>query len=301
MSPIGYLLQRSLGLPTVITVHGLDITFPFSLYQKIIPGLVDKCSAVVCISENTRKLCLDRGISASLCRVIHPGVEVPEKSFSRTRARKHFEERLGRSLEDVTLFLTVGRLVPRKGVAWLLREVLPHLTTRSDWVYIVAGTGPDEKQIRRTIEKKHLQGSIFLLGQVSDDTLNQCYFASDLFLMPNLPVREDVEGFGLVALEAAAHSCFVLASDLEGIRDAVKNGATGDLLSAGDASVWISCLRNKIGKGEELSALGEQARAVVRVENSWQETANQYLEVFRMVLQEDRRSMKKRIASKPGN
>jgi len=188
MSPIGFVLKTVFKCPTVVTVHGLDISYPFRPYQWIIPKAVEQCNSIVCISENTKHICLNHGISELKCQIIHPGVEIPGMVVRET-SRKWLETRLKRSLSDVTVLLTVGRLVRRKGVDWLLKNVIPELSSRSDCVYIVVGTGPDKERIRQTIADSHLDKSVFLLGKISDDTLKLVYGGSDLFLMPTLQVQ----------------------------------------------------------------------------------------------------------------
>jgi len=280
LAPIGFLLKQIFHLATVITVHGLDITFRFPPYQQVIPRLVRRCDAVVCISQNTMQLCLNREIPRSKCRVIHPGVEIPFESGGREKARILLQERIGKDLDGVQVLLTVGRLVERKGVEWFLNSVFPFVRDRSNCVYLIAGTGPEEGRIRKSITEHQLEEAVFLMGCVSQEDLRLIYNAADLFLMPNLPVKRDVEGFGLVALEAAAHGLFVFASDLEGIRDAVKPDLTGRLLRPGDASLWISHINRLLEEPGKLQQLGSTARKLVMEDYGWDQTADRYLEVF---------------------
>lgn len=88
-----------------------------------------------------------------------------------------------------------------------------------------------------------LQKRVHLLGYLPESQLKTVYAAADVFVMPNLPVSGDVEGFGLVALEAATYALPVVAAALEGIQDAVVPERTGYLLSAGDAERWERLLQ----------------------------------------------------------
>jgi glycosyltransferase involved in cell wall biosynthesis len=294
LSPIGTTLKKLFQLPTVITVHGLDITFSFPFYQSIVPGIVDQYDQIVCISENTRQLCLDRSIRKSHCRIIHPGVESIEIP-AREVARKWLENQVGRSLEGICVLTTVGRLVERKGGHWFTEHVMPHLSSRFKCIYVLAGAGPDEQKIQQTIKAKDLQESVILLGSVPEERLNYLYRGSDLFVMPNIPVEKDVEGFGLVALEAAANAVSVVASDLEGIRDAVHPGRTGKLIEPQNDLKWISYLSSLLEKPQQLITLGEKARRFVERENNWAKTVDQYIEIFENLFREDR---KKTVVSK---
>jgi phosphatidylinositol alpha-1,6-mannosyltransferase len=95
---------------------------------------------------------------------------------------------------------------------------------------------------------------------VSDATKWALYQRCDIVVMPNIRVAGDVEGFGLVALEASAIGKPVAAADLEGLRDAVVPGENGWLFAAGDAHVWIEGLAFALQDRTALAVLGSSAR-----------------------------------------
>ena len=114
--------------------------------------------------------------------------------------------------------------MPRKGVAWFLETVFPRLVACHLPVqYVVVGTGSDLEHARSLTMagSSALQKRVHLLGYLPEIQLRTVYAAADVFVMPNLLVSGDVEGFGLVALEAAAYALPVVAVALQGIRDAV--------------------------------------------------------------------------------
>lgn len=230
LSPVGVLLGQITRARISITIHGLDITYPNLLYQKIIPWCISRLDKVVCVSKATRFACLDRDIPFEKCLVIPNGVDQLKTVAreSRENCRRLISKQIGIDLIKRKLLLTVGRLVERKGIAWFVEEVMPKLD--NSFVYIVAGDGPEGGRIERIIKENRLEYSVILMGRVSDETRNRLFHSADIFVMPNITVRDDIEGFGIVAIEAGSCGLPVVASNLQGIRDAVLDGKTGYLV-----------------------------------------------------------------------
>ena len=287
LSPIGWLLQEVFCIPVVVTVHGLDITFPVFPYQQIVPRLVGQFRRVVCISKPTLDACLTRGVSASICSVIPPGVEVQPDLPDREEARQKLSQLVGKNLEATKLLLTVGRLVPRKGVAAFVRRVLPTLTDRLESLYyLVVGTGSEEVAIREAIRERGLGARVYMLGHVKEADLAFVYRAADVFVAPNVPCAGDIEGFGLVVLEAAAMALPVVASDLEGLKEAIVPGQNGILLPYDQPDQWVEELTALLMKEELRKRLGERAHQYVATHQSWSAMADRYLSLFESILAE---------------
>lgn len=287
VAPIAWILKRLLRVPAVVTAHGLDVTLPVAPYQWFIPRVLRGLDRIVCISSSTLRACTARGIPSEKCIVIHPGVDIPSTPASRERARRHLGDILGRDIQGRAILLTVGRLVPRKGVHWFVERVLPQVqAVRPDVCYVVVGRGPNSAQIRSAADCPALGRTVCLLEDVSDDELDYVYEAADLFVMPNLPVLGDMEGFGLVALEAAARGLPVLAADLEGIREAVVPERTGRLLEPSDADSWSRAVVEALGQPGFLQRLAELAPGTVSQHFTWKEMADAYEDVFRQLIRE---------------
>jgi glycosyltransferase involved in cell wall biosynthesis len=168
--------------------------------------------------------------------------------------------RRGLSLaDDQVVLLTLGRLVRRKGVRWFTEFVLPQLGEHVH--YVVAGEGPEEELIRAAAGAAGVSTRLHLLGRVADGEREELLTGADVFLQPNIPVPGDIEGFGLVTVEAAMRGTPVVAAKLEGIQDAVVNSRTGILLPPADAAAWVSELNGLLAVPLELRALGDRFRA----------------------------------------
>jgi len=281
LAPLGLLL-RNLTLTPVLTIaHGLDITFNNRFYQSVLLPCLRKLDHIVCVSENTKDECLKRAVPDRKITVIPNGVYVdrtpgPDKAvlFDYLRTNNIVLP------QNARLLLTVGRLVKRKGVYEFIRDVMPSLVKEnSAVVYLVIGVGPSRESIEELIRVKSLTKNVFLLGLVSEELLRGAYAGCDVFVMPNKIIPDDVEGFGLVALEAASFGLPVIASDLEGIKDAVKDGVSGYLIPAQDTAKFREKIIFLLNHSQEREQMSRQAKEFANV-FSWQNVGERYVRLM---------------------
>jgi glycosyltransferase involved in cell wall biosynthesis len=245
LAPVGLLLKRLTGKTVTATVHGLDVTYGNSLYQKIIPWCIEKLDRIVCVSRSTREEVFKRTrVLPENCVVIPNGIMPDEMVLSQPKREllRKFEALTGLTLGNRKILFTLGHLVKRKGVEWFAANVMPRLP--EDYVYLVAGDGPEKDPIEKVIAFQHLQKRVFLLGEISNEMRNILYNLSDIFVMPNITVPNDVEGFGIVALEAGSCGLPVVATNIQGIRAAVIDGKTGYLIQEGQVQGFLERIQN---------------------------------------------------------
>jgi glycosyltransferase involved in cell wall biosynthesis len=115
---------------------------------------------------------------------------------------------------------------------------------------------------------------------VDETTLQLCYSGADAFVMPNVRTEGDVEGFGLVALEASIAGLPVVAAGHEGIRDAIQDGVNGRLIPPGDASEFVGVLVDLIRNPTERQRMAQQGAAYTFKTFSWGAMAERYLTLY---------------------
>lgn len=273
LAPIGILLKLLTDARISITIHGLDITYRSFLYQMVIPRCAARLDKIICVSHSTKDECILRGIPPSQCIVIPNGIR-PEEFYiphSEETLRRKLEKMIGVPIKKKTVLATVGRLVPRKGVAWFAEEVIPRLD--ASYLYLIVGDGPEYQRIEEILEGHHIRHRVFLLGRVSDEERNVIYNASDILIMPNIAIPDDVEGFGIVAIEAGCCGLPVVASHLQGIKDSVIEGETGYLVRECDTEGFL----RKI-KGMRLKK--DHVRSIVNSIFDWRQIYKSYLDVM---------------------
>ncbi len=283
LSFFGPLFKKIYGSPVLITAHGLDITFPNMLYQKVLSFSLKKFDKIICISEASKKECLKRGASEAQCVIIPIGVERPEQPSSQEKME------LIRSMESMQstnkkIILSVGRLVERKGFSWFVEKVFPNLLKKNNTlIYLIVGRGPMEPLLRKIVDKKRLGGKVFLLGRVDDKLLRLLYSSANVFVMPNIKVENDFEGFGIVAIEAAAAGLPVVASNIEGIGDAIKHNKNGFLAKSGCVKDFSKVILRLIENEKERASFGLQSKKFTLEEYSWDKVIEGYLKAYESV------------------
>lgn len=273
LSPLGVLLKALTKTRVSATVHGLDVTYPNRFYQRVIPHCLARLDQIVCVSRATRSAVCSRGVLESKCAVIPNGID-PNSIYNKVMAangREILSRQIGCSLHSRRVLLSLGRLVRRKGVAWFVKNVMPVLD--SNWVYLVAGEGPEAYRVKSAVHKFGLTGRVFLLGRVSDEERSLLLNTADLFVMPNLEVKGDMEGFGIAAIEAGSCGVPVVASDLEGLRDAVIHGVTGYLVEAENREAFQQAV-------DSVALEREQVRAAVIEDYGWAKILGSYRRIL---------------------
>jgi len=282
LAPLGLIFKLFTRKPVVITVHGRDITYDNPLYQCIIPRCLRWLNRVVCVSEATKQQCISRKIAQDKLIIIPNGIS-DEYYLNKERQliKKVLSSEIEVQLEDKALILSAGRLVERKGIHWFVENVMPILINyHSKCRYIIAGEGNFSDQVRETIERIGINKHVFALGNVTEELLRSLYNGCDIFTMPNIPVKGDMEGFGLVALEAASCGLPVVASDLEGIKDAIQDGKNGFLVEPGNAQAFFDKMDELLRNDEIRRSFGERARQYTLDNYGWDKMAQRYVDVF---------------------
>lgn len=218
------------GLRRTATVHGLDVTWRFPAYRACIGFSLQCAHRVAAVSRATADATLALGVRTERLTVIPCGI-APVAVSDRTKKNQ---------------LLSVGRLVPRKGIAWFIEHVFPSLSAADpSLTYVVVGTGPELTRIRSLVASLGLTSNVDLLGEIDDASRDALYAESAALVVPNVPVTGDMEGFGIVCIEAASRGLPVVASRLEGLRDSVLEESTGvfftplDAKDAADAVTWV--------------------------------------------------------------
>lgn len=290
------------------TFHGLDIVFPNRLYQTFIVPRLRKLDQVYAVSKATAKACIDRGFGEDQVKVLLNGVdkEIANKEVEADFAAR-FKKVYGVDVEQHKIIISIGRAVKRKGFSWFVNHVMPQLD--QDVRYIVVGPTIDAASIGHKIlnalpslikrqfelflgyasdsvkldKAIHMNQRCTHVGKLPYEDMMQLLALSDVMVMPNIKVKGDMEGFGLVALEANLSKTYVVASNLEGIQCAVKNGKNGSLVEAKNIDAWVTCLNQVLGDPIALQEDSKQAQEYVLQNFGWNKMAKEYLHAFKIL------------------
>lgn len=253
----------------VLTFHGSEIlSFANSPMRRWLAGrLIRHATRVSTLTTYTQELLLERFPHAAGKVFLTPGAlrtdfaVVPPRT---TRAR------------DKIVVLTVGRLHPRKGQLTTLKalQMLPAEVRSRIEYWIVGGRnkGNYEESLRSQAAAEP-ELTVRFFGNIPDEELAQVYDRSDIFALTSISHGTSIEGFGLVYLEAAAHALPIVAHNIGGVSEAVRDGVTG-LLVTPDRPAELAAAFEKLFHDVALrKRLGEAGR-VWAARNCWEENAS---------------------------
>ena len=285
-TPLVWLLARLFSRRAIVQAHGLDIIYRCFFYQRLCVRWLKYCDQVVANSGYTAQLAQTKGVLCERLAVISPGVDLDH--FTNLVDVDATKQRLG--LKDNQVILFVGRLAKRKGVKEFIENSLAQIVQENPEVcFLIVGDSPSaslvhrddtESQIKAAIATARVEKYVRLLGSLSDDDVIEMYQISDVVVLPALDMEGDVEGFGIVALEAAAAGKPIVATRVGGIPDAVEDGKSGILVEPGDYTALSQAITSLL-KDHELSLLkGSYGRCRAGEEFSWRHIGGRYENLF---------------------
>jgi phosphatidylinositol alpha-1,6-mannosyltransferase len=260
-------IARAFRIPVVVTLHGLDIVYAAPAYRLWRRVFLRGFDAYVCISDAARAAARAAGLPPGRLHVIGIGADAASRGEALPRER------------ECVLF--VGRLVRRKGLAWFVRQVLPALAAaRPGLRLVVLGDGPEREAIVANARDAGVAQCLAWPAS-RDDIEKAAWFArATLCVLPNIRVPGDMEGFGIVALEAAAAGCPVVASDLEGLREALAGGKTGTLVTPEDAAAWIDAVSGLLDDPVQRERKADAARRHALRHFRWDDVVDAHERLF---------------------
>ncbi|PIQ63577.1 MAG: glycoside hydrolase [Bacteroidetes bacterium CG12_big_fil_rev_8_21_14_0_65_60_17] len=272
-------------IPLALAAHGRELLLePVRIpggqaaYDAIRRHVVRGADLLLPVSRYTASLLVPLGVPATRMQVVNNGTD-PSVFFPVDAAQcAALRARLG--VPDGPMILTVSRLVGRKGVNTVL-EALPHvLRDHPDASYVVAGDGPDKDALVALARELGLTERVHFLGRFPWEDLRTLYSAANVFVLPAREARPDVEGFGIVFLEANACGTPVVGADTGGIPDAIDHEQTGLLVPPDDAAALARALSGLLADPDRAEAMGAAGRKRVEESFNWQRASEHISALF---------------------
>ena len=210
-------------------VHGEDVETAATSreHSLLVKNVCKNASMLICNSENTANIVHKLGFdSGSKCEVLHPGVDTSR--FEVAAPDTSFRQQMGWSGKRV--LLTVGRLQRRKGQDFLIKSMPALLNEFPDLFYAVVGRGECYDELISLVDQHKLHDNVCVYPDMDDEALIKCYQQCDIFILPNRTIDNDIEGFGMVLVEAQVCGKPVIAGDSGGTRETMNIGKTGHII-----------------------------------------------------------------------
>lgn len=280
---------RRLGLPVVYECrafwedaavdHGTSSEWGlrYRLSRALESHVFKSAHQVTTICEGLREEIADRGIAPDKITVIPNAVDTGSFTFG-APPRPELQRQLG--LDGKTVLGFIGSFYAYEGIPLLL-EALPALLARHpDLHLLLVGGGPQEQVITETIARLGLDAAVTMTGRVAHDTVQDYYNLVDIFVYPRLAMRLTELVTPLKPLEAMAQGRLVVASDVGGHRELIRDGDTGTLFAAGNAGALVDAVDGLLSRRDDWQRMRANGRAFVERERTWAASVDRYRTVY---------------------
>lgn len=249
-APAAWLSAWLCGGRSFVYLHGLDAAVQHPLYRALWHPAIRSMDGVIANSHATAKLAQGLGVAKEKIDIIHPGVQLP---FSPQSAKALADFRRCHSLGDNRILLSVGRLTERKGLREFVQHALPAIVHANPGIVLaVVGDAPNNSLLAGVQSRDSIQAAadaagvgsnIRFLGVITDPGELACaYEIACLHVFPVRQLAGDPEGFGMVAIEAAAFGTPTVAFASGGIGDAVAEGKSGYLIPPDNYKAMVQAI-----------------------------------------------------------
>ncbi|MFA5134670.1 MAG: glycosyltransferase family 4 protein [Patescibacteria group bacterium] len=267
--PIGtvaLILKKRYKIPYLVYVYGQDLVIMRRSFRKmyLIKKILSNASAVITNSSHTQARAITLGSDPRRTITVFPSPEglvdtYVDQQYLDYIVHKH-------NFYGKKIILTVGNLVQRKGHDIVLK-ILPSIIKKiPNLLYVIVGDGPYRTILEELIKKNHLNEYVKIFDRVSDEELPYFYRCSSVFVMPSRALKNssgeviDVEGFGMVYLEANLFGKPVIGGKTGGVSDAIKDGQTGLLINPEDPHELSEAILKILSDKEYAHKLGRQGK-----------------------------------------
>ena len=285
-APLGLLAPtlRKAGVNRIVSLtHGHEVwwakVFPFSLAMKRIGDSVD---ALTYLGDFTKQS-ISRSLSPKAQKaMVHLAPGIDTSHFVPLNAPSVLRDELG--LTHKSVIVSVGRLVPRKGQDRLI-EALPLIRKSISNVHLLlVGEGSYKKSLEKMVVERDLGGIVTFVGRVHYAKLPSYFQCGDIFAMPSRSrfAGLEVEGLGIVYLEAGACGLPVIAGNSGGVPDAVVDGVTGIVVDGKNVKEIAAAIIRVLGDRAKAKSMGEKGNEWVRSGWSWEIWSGKFAQLLQV-------------------
>jgi phosphatidylinositol alpha-1,6-mannosyltransferase len=262
------LLQCWRSTPYGCYVHGEEMNYASGSRELTILArwVLGGAAFLIANSRNTESILREQWrVPAERIRVLHPGVDT--KRFLPAQLDRAERERLGWGSRPVVL--TAGRLQKRKGHDQMIRALHTVRRRMPNVLYAIVGDGEERAFLAELVAQEGLGEHVQFLGEMDDDGLVRCYQQCNLFALPNRQVGQDIEGFGMVLVEAQACGKPVLAGASGGTAETMRVGETGLVVDCEGPERLAEAVIELLQDRDRLARMGEAGRQWVVERFDW--------------------------------
>jgi len=248
---VGYLLAKIFRRKLFVTVYAAEFAVlrkRFRILRPLIKIIFNESTKIIGITSFATKKAIEYGAHQDKVTVIRPIPNYVKSHYSEKEKTKYRNE-LVESNQKIVLF--VGRLIEHKGVSYLIKSMVGF--SKDEIKLIVAGGGPQYDTLVELVKQLQKDDQITFVKNPTDQNLGLLYQIADVFVLPSIDDSQgDTEGLGLVMIEAMKCKIPVIATNVGGAVEIIKDGYNGLIARQKDPESLTECIK-KIFKEEQLS------------------------------------------------
>ncbi len=272
----GLFIKKLTGKKLIITAHGSDIyTIPKQgFFKKMLIEIISHSDSIITVSNENKKRLINLGLKEDFITVIPNGVYlsmIKPKSPSKMKS-------YGSTL------IWIGRMVEVKGLEYLLKATKRIIDIYPESQLMLVGDGPLKNSLENFARILAIDKNITFVGAIANEEIPKYLEQADIFVITSLS-----EGFPTVIPEAMAAGKPIIASDVGGISDAVKDGINGFLVKPRDVEQLAEKISYLILHPEERITMGNENRKSAEENYTWENIAKNTLKIYRKILRENRK------------
>jgi phosphatidyl-myo-inositol dimannoside synthase len=251
---LAYFLFRLYKIPYTISLHGLDINLALKNKPRLTKKILQTAKLIITNSKNTATLISHLDLPADKIKVVYPSVDL-QKNINKDKLL-NLEQRLGIIDTDLVL-LTVGRLNKRKGHDLVIEAIAKNKDLPLK--YLIVGQGEERENLLKLAKNRQIEDKIIWAGRVADSELIYYYKLANIFVTPHRMTNVDVEGFGIVFLEAADCQLPIIAGSSGGVTEILTDQEDSLLVEADNLEQLSQAIRSFAEDCEMSWKLAQQA------------------------------------------
>ncbi|WP_448249775.1 glycosyltransferase family 4 protein [Thalassotalea agariperforans] len=276
---MGYLLHKFSGVPYISYIHGEDIEAANTSRELrwIVSRVLKNASTLICNSQNSQSLLVNNWpVDPKKTTVLNPGVDAEQ--FKPTTKDETIKKGLG--WHERTVVLTVGRLQERKGQDMMIKALPVIISKIPNILYAIVGGGEEKAKLVALTKTLNIEKHVLFMSEVNDQQMIEAYQQCDIFILPNRTVGQDIEGFGMVLVEAQACGKPVIAGNSGGTTETMRLNETGYIIDCTQQDNISHTLIKLLNNRELLTDMGAQARQHVELTLDWKVHTQKAIKIF---------------------
>lgn len=276
---IGYIINKLHGIPYICYIHGEDVETAATSRELswIVKKALNGASTLICNSKNSANILLQKWNTApDKTFIVNPGVD------AQTFIPAAFDETIKGSLgwQNRKVILTVGRLQERKGHDVLIQALPTIIKSHPQLLYAIIGNGEQKPHLEKLVADLNLSKHVVFMNEINDAQMIQCYQQCDVFVLPNRTVGNDIEGFGMVLVEAQSCGKPVIAGDSGGTVETMKVNESGLIVDCTSPDLLQTKLISLLDYPNKLAEMGIIGREFVVNNLDWEKLSQRIQKLF---------------------